>query len=403
MRIRNYPKNTNLTEQDMLLGTDSYGLTKNFLLSDITRFVTSGISLSGATIIVSADSSQISATRIGYGTVTNQEFSYLDGVSANIQQQINNISFTGTTQGFSGDYLPLSGGTLTGNIKGQIISATTFVDTTFLGSRVLVSNGNSIEESNTNSTTLSYLSGISADIQSQLVTISALDNQKALKNITVSAGNGLNGGGSLSANLTISLAPTGTSGIYDKVVVNAYGQVTSGRTTTSADVPQLPPSKISTDSSNRFVSDSQINYWNSLSANQTSGVTSGGNFDFSAAMNQELLKNNYTLISASVTVLSSSPTDENATKQLSVMYSGNRLKKYTVTGPTSGDYLATVTFMGTDINRTPWNYPDNCIVAAIDNNTNSIEATFENDLLVWSASVDISGSPNGFIVAKVEV
>ena len=52
---------------------------------------------------------------------------------------------------------------------------------------------------------------------------------KADKTITISAGTGLTGGGSLSANRTLSLATTGVkAGTYTKVTVDTYGRVTVG-------------------------------------------------------------------------------------------------------------------------------------------------------------------------------
>jgi hypothetical protein len=52
---------------------------------------------------------------------------------------------------------------------------------------------------------------------------------KADKTITISAGNGLTGGGNLSANRTLSLATTGVkAGTYTKVTVDTYGRVTVG-------------------------------------------------------------------------------------------------------------------------------------------------------------------------------
>lgn len=46
MRIRNYPINSNITSRDMLIGTDVGGSTKNFLLSSLSDFITSGTTVS---------------------------------------------------------------------------------------------------------------------------------------------------------------------------------------------------------------------------------------------------------------------------------------------------------------------------------------------------------------------
>ena len=67
---------------------------------------------------------------------------------------------------------------------------------------------------------------------------------KADKSIRVSAGTGLAGGGSLSADITLSLATIGTAGTYTKVTVDKYGRVTGHSSLTAADIPTLEISKI---------------------------------------------------------------------------------------------------------------------------------------------------------------
>jgi len=127
-------------------------------------------------------------------------------------------------------------------------------------SAVVVTDGSkNLVSSSITTTELGYLAGTSANIQTQLSTLSA---SKADKTVTITAGTGLAGGGNLSTNRTISLATTGTAGTYTKVTTNAYGQVTAGATLTSADVPTLGPSKISQDASNRFVTDTEKANWN---------------------------------------------------------------------------------------------------------------------------------------------
>jgi predicted RecA/RadA family phage recombinase len=62
---------------------------------------------------------------------------------------------------------------------------------------------------------------------------------------TISAGTGLSGGGSFTANqtspstVTLSLATAGTAGTYTKVTTDAYGRVTSGTTLSAGDIPSL--------------------------------------------------------------------------------------------------------------------------------------------------------------------
>jgi len=67
-------------------------------------------------------------------------------------------------------YLPLSGGNVTGTI-----SATAFVDTNFVGNRAIISNpSKSLIESSVTNTELSYLTNVSANIQSQINQLSQL-------------------------------------------------------------------------------------------------------------------------------------------------------------------------------------------------------------------------------------
>lgn len=78
MKIRNYPINPTLTNQDMFLGTDSNGLTKNFLLGSIGEFATSG---SCPSIILATDLTDLqtrtpSVTSFGITTNDNKLFYY---------------------------------------------------------------------------------------------------------------------------------------------------------------------------------------------------------------------------------------------------------------------------------------------------------------------------------------
>ncbi len=81
--------------------------------------------------------SGIDATKIGSGTVSNTEFGYIDGVSAAIQTQLNTITSFGTSlQGQFANFLPLSGGTLSGQLNGANISATNTVLTNISSTNV---------------------------------------------------------------------------------------------------------------------------------------------------------------------------------------------------------------------------------------------------------------------------
>lgn len=148
-----------------------------------------------------------------------------------------------------------------------IVSANTFRDYNYTGGFALVSNTNKdIVETVITSAELNYLDTVSANIQTQLGNISALDAAKVPLTTTITAGTMLSGGGSLAANRTISHQTVGTSGTYSNIVTNSTGHITSARNIISADIPQLPATKIFQDISNRFVSDIQINNWTSTSA-----------------------------------------------------------------------------------------------------------------------------------------
>ena len=80
--------------------------------------------------------------------------------------------------------------------------------------------------------------------QTQTSTLAELLAVKADKSIRVNAGTGLAGGGSLSTNITLSLATVGTAGTYTKVTVDKYGRVTGHSSLAAADIPTLEISKI---------------------------------------------------------------------------------------------------------------------------------------------------------------
>ena len=81
--------------------------------------------------------------------------------------------------------------------------------------------------------------------QTQTSTLAELLEVKADKNLRINAGPGLAGGGSLSADITLTLATVGTEGTYTKVVVDKYGRVTGHATLSAGDIPMLDISKIS--------------------------------------------------------------------------------------------------------------------------------------------------------------
>lgn len=84
------------------------------------------------------------------------------------------------------------------------------------------------------------------DTYTEADTLANLLSNKADKSISIKAGTGLTGGGTLAADRTLSLAASGvTAGTYPKVVVDAYGRVTSGMSLAASDIPALDISKIS--------------------------------------------------------------------------------------------------------------------------------------------------------------
>jgi len=95
-----------------------------------------------------------------------------------------------------------------------------------------------IGNGNINNTEFGYLDSISANIQTQI-------NNKANKSVVIATSGGLEGGGDLSTNRTISIANVGTSGTYTKVKTNTKGQVISGGSLEVSDIPSLPAVKVS--------------------------------------------------------------------------------------------------------------------------------------------------------------
>ena len=79
------------------------------------------------------------------------------------------------------------------------------------------------------------------------LTQSAADSRYVTSSRKVIAGTGLSGGGALTSNVTLSLGTSGVvAGTYTKVMVDAYGRVTSGTNLSSTDIPNLGWSKITT-------------------------------------------------------------------------------------------------------------------------------------------------------------
>lgn len=101
-----------------------------------------------------------------------------------------------------------------------------------------------VAESNDGSTLTFTKGNIDLSGYATKTELTELLTAKADKSIRVSAGTGLAGGGSLSADITLSLATVGTAGTYTKVTVDKYGRVTGHSSLTAADIPTLEISKI---------------------------------------------------------------------------------------------------------------------------------------------------------------
>lgn len=75
----------------------------------------------------------------------------------------------------------------------------------------------------------------------------AADSRYVTSSRKVIAGTGLSGGGALTSDVTLSLGTSGVvAGTYTKVMVDAYGRVTSGTNLSATDIPNLDWSKITT-------------------------------------------------------------------------------------------------------------------------------------------------------------
>ena len=173
----------------------------------------------------------IPATRINTGVVSNAEFNYLDGVSSAIQTQLNAKSATITgsastidTESLTANRAVISNGSqkiavsdvtstelsyldgVSSNVQTQlnakhatITGAATTIDTEDLtASRALTSNGSGkVEVSAVTSTELGYLDGVSSSIQTQIDAKGASNaNLVAIGNLAKTDGNLIVGNGS---------------------------------------------------------------------------------------------------------------------------------------------------------------------------------------------------------------
>jgi hypothetical protein len=218
-------------------GTRYLAITSGLSANYIPKSGSNGARLDNSSIIddgVTVKIPSLSATTLVVGNIDNTEFNWLNGTSANIQTQLDTLSATKANASQLTSYLPLSGGTMTGplvlnttslqfgnsyfsrtgdtsgvqlniNTPGTnagLIPGTTSasqnailgtaayrwrsfytqdaeitnapVVSAYSGNKALISNGSkAITESSVTSTQLGYLSTTSADVQSQLSTLSA--------------------------------------------------------------------------------------------------------------------------------------------------------------------------------------------------------------------------------------
>jgi hypothetical protein len=109
-----------------------------------------------------------------YGPVTVSSTFTLNTSANGILKATNGVVNTATSSDFPQlAYLPLSGGTLTGNLNGTNISANNvsainFTDTNFSNNKILYSSANIISESTTSTSSLAFINNVSADIQNQI-------------------------------------------------------------------------------------------------------------------------------------------------------------------------------------------------------------------------------------------
>jgi hypothetical protein len=264
--------------------------------------ITSNLGVTGTISAASVSAIDISGTTLNVGNISNTEFGRLDGVSANIQTQLSNLSGTNslkvdkTTQVIAGAGL-VGGGSLSANVTlslsalntagtypkvttdnyGRVLSGTTLVASDIPTGI----DASKISTGIISNTEFGYLDGVSANIQTQLSNLSGTNSSKANSSIVISGTSGLIGGGDLTQNRNIGLPNVGAVGTYTKVTTDQYGRVSAGTSLTSGDIPTLPPSKILEDANDRFVTDIQIGKWDSV-YNSVSGTSANWNSVFSS-------------------------------------------------------------------------------------------------------------------------
>jgi len=353
----------------------------------------------------------ISATSITVGNISNTELQYLDGISANIQTQLLSLSAKNIT---SADVPTLPPSKILEDSNDRFVSDSqiSYWNSLSAGNVVVSAINISLTSGSLGWNRLSAVPVASTNTSGVLTSSDWNTFNNKVSNLnSLSAYLPLSGGtinGNLSAtNISASTLNIGTISntefqYLDTVSANIQTQLTnlSARTITSSDIPTLPPSKIATNSTNRFVTDSQIAQWD----NNTSGTSAIVDLSYSLIL--EANKNKlYFLSGATANVTSSAPSATNFSQSLSPLFSGQRDKIYTVVGPTSGTYQATIIFYGTSVNREPWIYPDNCVITTISNTIPSATGTFKNNLIVWGVSLNVDSgtvtSPG--ISATVEV
>lgn len=166
---------TNTLEANQLARASD--LNRNF--SDLVDLLNTGLDNMNI-----AGGAAIDASKIANGSVSNAEFQHLNGVTSSIQTQIDNVSAGVPT------------------IDG---AASTIISDNLTASRAVISDTTGkINVSGVTSTELSRLSGVTSSVQTQL-------NSKASTSTTITGTNGLTGGGSLSTNRTIEIAPSGVT------------------------------------------------------------------------------------------------------------------------------------------------------------------------------------------------
>jgi len=406
MRIRLYPINQNLTNSDTLLGTDSGGLTKNFQLGTLAQFITSGINVSGATVVTSGGSFSLSAT-LNAG----------DGLSATSTQLSANPTIGLTTVGPAG-----SGTKISFDSFGRVVSASSLQEPdipSLQPSKIQTTSANRFVTDTQIAIWNTNTSGISADLQSQINNISSttitvgLDVQYTTNGNINLSGFGVQSNGSWNINLTSAdriLVKDQTiskfNGVYtpseadwvrvtdfnniDNIIKNTYFLVTSGSEyNTGWLFISEPPYTID---------DTPLNFSKVFDNNQT--VT-----NITQSLIGESINDTIFLISGATSAISKPEISDAAVKSLSPIFSGIRAKTISIIGPTSGTYSATIVLYGANSSNVGWEYPDDCIIASIDNNNNSSNGVFINKFIVWGAQliIDTGTIPYPGIIAKVEV